>query len=304
MSAEDEAPLDPGYVDEDHPAEVERIFLRSADAMTPEEYWKFRLTAKDVLVVLVGEFKVGKTSLIAQLYRRFLAGNFADYGFVGSRTLNGFARLDHLATVNSGRKAPTTPRTSGSAGVGYLHLEIRKKDSEPVNLIVSDRSGETFESMRSNTAIAATISEIPQADRICFLLDASKLISDRTRANYGRAFKTLIRSVRDNCNIRDKCVIEIVMTKVDRVNMSDPKHVEIIRDFEKSLTEEFSNEERPVACYRVSAMPRSNYSIGQVGLADLVKRWADSPPIPVSSPISISDAPRQIDNLLARAVII
>ena len=76
------------------------------------------------VVAVVGERNGGKTTLISEIYERFLRGNFADTCFCGSWSLSGFEMKSFQSRAVSGAPRPDTPRTSAQDGLRFFHLAV------------------------------------------------------------------------------------------------------------------------------------------------------------------------------------
>lgn len=273
--------------------------LRPNGLISESDIIRLRNNRRMQTVVLVGEQRAGKTTLLSAIYGLLCKGPLGAYSFVESRTLRAFAERNHLALVSSNAEIPTTPRTSRADPVGFFHLRLKAGD-EVSDIVISDRSGEAFEAARTNTSFIQRLTELALADRICFLLDAAKLTKLETRASYRRTFKQLIRALIDNGALRRASKIEILITKLDRISdAADGRNLESeILDYVKELLDEFGSGIFPFEVYQICALPRAKTAIGFVGLEELVARWAapggaaDITPLPVDTPH------RQIDRLL------
>lgn len=253
-------------------------------------------------VILIGEQKAGKTTLLACLYGMFCKGPVGRFSFVTSKTLRAFAERYHLALAKTRRSVPTTSRTSRADNVGYFHLRLSDGVNSPTDLIISDRSGEDFEDARVNTSLIPELSELPYADRVCFLLDAGRLTDLKARAHYKRTFRQLIRALIDNRSLPERAVIEVLITKLDKLSKpgNDPALNKDVMEYEQSLLEEFRPRWLRFSTHHICALPRANHSIGFAGLEELVARWCEPPPIVDTRPLPLFNTLRQFDLLLGR----
>lgn len=301
---EDVEQLDPGIeVDDDKsddtPETDDGVLLRPNGLITEERITGFRQGHRTQTIVLVGEQRAGKTTLLAAVYGLFCKGPLNEHTFVGSQTLRAFAERNHLALKSSNLDAPTTPRTSRGDPLGFFHLML-KKDGVISNIVISDRSGEAFEAARTNTALTGRLTELALADRVCFLLDAPRLTKLETRAGYKRTFKQLIRTLLDNDTLPSTSIIEVLVTKQDRLtNKPDGRDLEAeVGDYEQELIEEFGNRGHDFSIHKVCALPRADVDLGFVGLAELIERWS-SPALDVDiTPPPAVGPDRWIDRLL------
>jgi len=294
--------LDPGEEFDDSVSpddQLDGVVLRPNGLISETDIVGFRNNRRMQTIVLVGEQKAGKTTLLSAIYGLFCKGPIGRYSFVESRTLKAFAERNHLALVTSNGEVPTTPRTSRADPMGFFHLRL-KADDDVSDIVISDRSGEAFEAARTNTGFIERLTELALADRVCFLLDAAKLTKLETRSGYRRTFKQLIRALIDNAALRPASKIEILTTKLDRISTGpDGRDLEAeVAAYEKELHDEFAAGSHQFEMFRICALPRSNTSLGFIGLDELIERWAapvaaiDITPIPVQAPR------RQFDRLL------
>jgi hypothetical protein len=97
---------------EEEPRTAPPVGIWSSEKMLLTNLTAFARRRRVRRVALVGEEKVGKTTLLASIYGMYCKGPFADLSFAGSETLLAFARLQAFVLLSSGRTSPTVPRTS------------------------------------------------------------------------------------------------------------------------------------------------------------------------------------------------
>lgn len=270
-----EVELDVGDDEEpDHVVEmVVPTHLRSSDLLKSEQLWPLQKAVPTKIVALVGEFRAGKTTLISALYASFRKRPMAGYTFRSSRTLTAFARRHHDALLLSKRESPVTLRTSRQEGLGFFHLCLRDAVGGDHNLLIADRSGETYADARSDTSLIGELIELKLADRVCFLLDSARLADVEQRHSYKRAFKQQIHAFLDNGALSSGAALEIVTTKLDKLSpqIEGRALIEELAEFETATLAEFS--EVSLTARRVCALPRADYAVGVVGLDEMLKGW-------------------------------
>lgn len=290
--------LDPGYADElaGQAPTADGVTLRSNKLIPEEGVATFRSQNRVQTIVLIGEQKAGKTTLLASLYGLFCKGPVGELEFVSSQTLYSFAERNHLAMLSTGNAVPTMPRTSIADSVGYFHFKLRNAGTTS-EVIISDRSGEAFESARTDTSLVDRLSELALADRVCFLLDAARLTRVETRSGYRRTFKQTIRALIDNAVIPETAMIEVLVTKIDRLSASkDGRDLSAeLKEYEAELFQDFAGRGYAFAVHRVCALPRAAVRLGFPGMRELVERWASLPPDAQIAPGPVDGALRQID---------
>jgi hypothetical protein len=253
-------------------------------------------------VALVGEEKVGKTTLLCSIYAMFCKGPFAELTFAGSETLLGFAKLQAFAMLNSGRSSPTIPRTSRRDPLTFFHLALARSRRDIVDLVIADRSGETYAAARTSTDLIKTLDEFRLADRVCFLLDGGRLASKDDRAAYTRNFRQMINALHDNGALTRATDVEILSTKLDITRGGVAADIDYMKDFEARVVSDFAKKGLAVSSYEICALPKNDRAVGIVGLDDLIQRWTRPAPFPDVTPQAVAGAPRQIDRLLSKFV--
>lgn len=300
----------PNYASEDEPLE-EQEEVEEPRPTVPVKIWaseKMPLTDYSALarrrhlrtVALVGEELVGKTTLLCSIYEMYCKGPFADMTFAGSETLLGFAKLQAFAMLNSGRSSPDVPRTSRNDPLAFFHLALARSRSDVVDLVIADRSGETYGYARALTDLIRTFDEFRLADRVCFLLDGGRLTSKEERTAYTRKFRQMINALHDNGALSHAKGVEMLTTKLDITRSSEAEDIGYLSDFQARVVSDFSNKGLIISSHEICALPKADRTVGIVGLDDLIRRWTEPAPLPNVAPRPIADAPRQIDRLLSK----
>jgi hypothetical protein len=287
----------------DEPADpriVPPVQISASDKMTIAEYRALSRRRQLRTVALVGEEKVGKTTLLCSIYAMFCKGPFADLTFAGSETLLGFAKLQSFAMYSSGRPSPTVPRTSRRDPLAFFHLALARYRRDVVDLMIADRSGETYADARTSTDLIATLEEFGLADRVCFLLDGGRLASKDERTAYTRNFRQMINALHDNGALARAGAVEMLSTKLDITRGSDAADIGFLKDFQARVVSDFAKKGLAISSHEICALPKADRTVGIVGLDDLVRRWIEPRPLPDVAPRPVADAPRQIDRLLSK----
>ena len=112
------------------------------------------------LVLLVGEVKAGKTTLLVEMWNHFLVrGPLGSAKLAGSRTALAFEERAYLSRIESGRSEADTQRTAEEDD-GLLHLRVHAHQRELVDLFLADVTGEHFERIREGVGV---LDELPCA---------------------------------------------------------------------------------------------------------------------------------------------
>lgn len=297
------ADVEPAEVEQDEteePRTVPPVQIWASNKMVLADYSALSKRRRLSTVALVGEEKVGKTTLLCSIYAMFCKGPFAELTFAGSETLLGFAKLQAFAMLNSGRSSPTVPRTSRRDPLAFFHLALARSRRDVVDLVIADRSGETYAAARTSTDLIGTLDEFRLADRVCFLLDGGRLASKDDRTAYTRNFRQMINALHDNGALARAKGLEILSTKLDITRNSDAADIGYLNDFQARVVSDFAKKGLVISSHEICALPKADRSVGIVGLDDLIRRWTEPAPLPDVAPRPVADAPRQIDRLLSK----
>lgn len=277
------------------------VGIWSSDVMHLDDLARFMRRRRVRNVALVGEHKVGKTTLLASIYEIYCKGAFAGLTFAGSETLLAFARLHSFALLSSGRSSPIVPRTSRNDPVGFFHLALARARGDIVDVVIADRSGETYTAARTNTDLIQTLDELHLADRVCFLLDGGRLTSKDLRTSYTRQFRQMINALYDNGALADVRDLEVLSTKFDITSSSqDDEQIKFLDEYEARIAADFATKGLNISCHRICALPKADRSIGFVGLDSMIRRWTTPDPLPDVTPQPADGAQRQFDRLLSK----
>ncbi|NDV88597.1 hypothetical protein GTW51_17995 [Aurantimonas aggregata] len=273
--------------------------LRRGEVLNRDELWPFRKSFSTTTISLVRDVKSGKSTLISALYASFCKGPLAEYSFKSSYTLTAFARLHHSALVRSERDIPTTPRTSRQ-DVGFFHLNVVGPGGEQ-HIMIADRSGEDFREARRNTDLIPNLWELQMADRVCFILDAGRMVNPETRTGYKREFKQQIWALLNNNAVAPGSTLEILSTKLDQLAPAGHSIPDLdeLGEFERAVVSEFGQAGHRVDVRRICALPRSNYAVGILGLEDLLRGWSHEKPAGVALPLPAVAPARWIDQMMS-----
>ncbi|MDB5555345.1 MAG: hypothetical protein JWL86_5329 [Rhizobium sp.] len=276
------------------------VKIWSSDKMLISDYSALARRRRLRTVALVGEEKVGKTTLLCSIYDQFCKGGLANLTFAGSETLLGLAKLQQFGMLSSKRLSPTVPRTSRRDPLAFFHLAISRGRRDIVDLVIADRSGETYAAARTTTSLIETLEEFRLAERVCFLLDGGKLASRDDRTAYTRNFRQMIHALMDNGALAHASGVEILSTKLDITRNRDADDMAYINDYLSRVVSDFADKGLAISTHEICALPKADRSIGIVGLDELIQRWTEPAQLPDLSPLAVGDAPRQIDRLLAK----
>jgi GTPase SAR1 family protein len=239
---------------------------------------------------VVGERGAGKTTLITEIYERFLRGPFAGLLFAGSRTLTGFEKRCYLARLVSGAAAPDTERTSVQAGLRFFHLGLASLVSlRRVDLLISERAGESYREARNAPAKVRGFLELTKARTIVFVLDGARVANDRLREETFSSVRQLVRATAESDVISPGVEIQLVTTKIDLLQSETLAHArESVAQFEQRIKEAYGDRFTKITSWRTAARNPSANAEPALGVAPLLQSWLsppNPPPTSIASPV-------------------
>lgn len=246
------------------------------EALTLAEAGVITASGPSRLVVLAGDQKCGKTTLLTSIYEKFLKGPFCDLTFAESLTLPGFEQRAFQARMDSGRDRADTPRTNLPEGLKVLHLCLVAEDPEPrrVHALFGDLSGERYRLSRESTADAQELQFLRRTDQLCLLVDGRRLADPRERHGaLGEAHGTL-RSLLEAQVLGGESQIDLVCSKWDLVHGNGEVVGFVDRGFDK-IRVAFEDDVRKFRICRIAARPAqvtAEIPHG-FGVGELLKGW-------------------------------
>lgn len=174
------------------------------------------------LVTTIGDFRAGKTTLLATLFQMFSKGPFAGCTFAGTRTARGFDLRCFDSTTRSNNKRPDTKRTA--RGLHFLHLAMVERDScRRFDILLSDRAGEEYEEIRDSDEHVADLVEVERSDVILLLVDGKKLSNPATRGVERHNAAVTVGALSQGGMLRQNALILVLLTKIDAIPAGGPE---------------------------------------------------------------------------------
>ncbi len=256
------------------------------------------------VIAIVGERNSGKTTLVTEIYGKFLRGPFADTLFCHSLSLLGFERKSFQSRAESGREYPDTPRTSAQEGLSFFHLALsNESDLLRQDLLIAERAGEVYREIRDNPDQAKDILEVIKARTVVFIIDGERVSSARKRYEVFASVRNIIRAFVGAGNVSSSAQIQLVTTKCD---LLDGESMSTARDalssFEQSIVDMLEGKFQ-IDVFRTIA--RNPHSSGDYphGLTPLLKGWLKSLPLIKTEKIKLPELEDEFDRLLTRRAI-
>ena len=253
------------------------------------------------VVAIVGERKGGKTTLVAELYERFLRGAFAETSFSHSLSLHGFELKTFQSRAESGGDTPDTQRTSTRDGLKFFHLAVSDNNSCRNDLLISERAGEKYRDVRDRPLEASDLVEVRKARTVVFILDGERVADPLRRSEAMASVRLLARALTSVNAIAPHCELQVVTTKWDLLNvdtMTDAR--ELLSSFEQKFVDTYKSRFANVSTFHVAARdPKGRVEVG-LGLAPLLQSWLA--PLPNLTPHipALPELADEFDRLLVR----
>jgi hypothetical protein len=192
------------------------IGLQSAEALTISEAAVVLSAAPTAVIVALGHTDVGKTTLLSVLYEQAASNRLSDWTLAKCRSVFGFERRCHDASVRSGRFEPVTPHTPRDPDDLFLHLELRRRTTGArCPLLLADVSGEDVEHIGRADIPDQLATVLRRADRLMVLIDGKGVADASRRENEIRMATDLLRVLSGNEVVSGDTPIDIVVTKAD-----------------------------------------------------------------------------------------
>ena len=246
------------------------------------------------IIAFLGPVGAGKTSLIAEVYDAFQYKTYKSLAFAGSRTLIAFERICHKVRAASRAHAPTQDRSEIRDDPFFFHLTTRVDNTgRPIDILLADRSGETYRAMADTPTIAAECLELRRAATFNILVDGARLCDPVQRASALIECSQTLQTLAMSGILAQDVSVNLVMTKLDLVDVHENK-TRARGDFESLCGRSLARYGGSVAridSFKIAACPQNNKHLKGYGVEALVKSWvATEPPQGIySNPILIGE---------------
>ena len=255
------------------------VALPSGEALSAEEANQTTRSSVARVIVPVGLAGVGKTTLLSEVYERFLEGPFAGHRYAWSRTLYGFEQRAHSARIASGRPTPTTLRTPITDSEAFLHLRLTPDDGllPARDVLIADWPGEVFREMRDDVQAARAHQLLPRADHVAFLVDGESLGRLESRQQAYHEADMLIQSILD-ADV-DSAAKSVIYTKWDAALKGNGAHAleEFTKMLERQLRRKHGSRSGELPFIRTAARPDPGSEVDRgKNLDKVLQLWLDS----------------------------
>lgn len=238
----------------------------------------YPITASEVgkIIILIGPFDSGKTTIETTLYQLFQRKPFAGLYFAGSQSLFGYEERSFYTRLESKKEIATTPRTSRSTKEIFLHLKLYDSTMKTkTNYLFGDISGEEIYSYLGNVeAISKKMSYLKSVDNYVFVLDGKQLaVKSKINGAIDQAY-TMARTIFDANLYSPSTKVQVVISKYDIIKKSDDANLETMINKRLqcivALLKKYVSE---VTVHKVAAMPEQNDIEVGYGLEELLSTW-------------------------------
>ena len=253
------------------------------------------------IIAIVGERNGGKTTLVTEIYERFLRGSFADAIFCHSLSLLGFEKKSFQSRAESGGDRPDTPRTSAQDGLLFFHLALSDdSDLHRTDLLISERAGEVYREIRDTPERAAEMIEVRKAAAVVFIIDGERVAAPLKRAEAFASVRNIVRAMLDTENIAPWAKIQLVTTKCDLLEgdaASDAR--EALLQFEGQI-EKLLRGRFQITAFRTAARDPEGRIEPARGVAPLLRSWLTPPQMQVIEQPELMELSDEFDRFLLR----
>jgi hypothetical protein len=269
------------------------IDLYAGNELSSEDADAVTLRSPAHLVIFAGAAESGKTTVLASVYERLNEGPFAGFQFAGSRSLLGFEQICYLNRLACGGTRPDTPRTVPSDEAAYYHLALRGAEpgAQRRHVLLSAISGELFRLAKNSREDCERLTFLHRANTIVVLVDGARLAVPSQRTNAQSEASSILESFLDAKMLGNRCRVEFVFSKLDRVVEAGAAALEFLSTTETKLKTKFGDRVPHLAFRRIAARPEVEPSKEPLndGLAEAFTSW--TAPVPVGAGAAPQDAP-------------
>ncbi len=256
------------------------------------------------VIAVVGERNGGKTTLVTEMYERFLRGPFANALFAHSLSLIGYEKKSFQSRAESGAGRPDTPRTSAQDGLRFFHLAVAdESDLQRTDLLISERAGEVYREVRDRPELAADLIEIRKANAVAFIIDGERVADDRKRAEAFASVRNIARALTATGNIGAQSQVQLVTTKWDLLeNDAAAGARAALSDFEESLANLLVGRFK-VETFHTAARDPDGVVEPARGLEPLLRSWLRPPEQPLIDNPELPALSDEFDRLILRRIV-
>ena len=251
--------------------------FNTGDALSVADGSEMLKAKRASVVALVGQAEAGKTSLIGEVYDAFQYGHYETLCFAGSRSLIAFEKICHKIRGTSRGSDLFEERTDVITDPVLFHLSVARKKGEVQDILIADRSGETYRDMLDRPSLAAECIELRRASVLNLLVDGARLTDSSERASVITECQQIMQTLAYSSLISWGSRVNVVLTKLDAVDVS-PESKQSHSAFETIVSRIRSI--MPGGCkrpgvYKVAARPHNELYGKGFGVEALLNDWLE-----------------------------
>jgi hypothetical protein len=176
------------------------------------------------LITLVGFSEIGKSTFVSSMYHELMInGCIGEYQFIDSDTFAGFERRAYVrnAKISPERRLARTTNQEGY----FLTMEFIK-GHEQKKLIISDRSGETYQKVYTSdlNAVKKDVALI-NSPHIIFFIDVSSLMNDTEFLSFKDSFGLLLTRMQQADVFVNRKTLDILFNQSDKLVTDKQKKI-------------------------------------------------------------------------------
>jgi energy-coupling factor transporter ATP-binding protein EcfA2 len=257
-------------------------FTYSGDALLIEETNIVVSSSLTRLVILAGNAKSGKTTLLASLFQIFQEkSSFAGYKFAGSTTLIGLEKRCYKSRIASQRDTPDTDRTVYVEHDEFIHLKVRKAQENKVDILFTDISGERFKSLSDSQDECKKFGLAKRADHFVLFIDAFLLSEPSAKHSTKTNCMNILRGLIESEMLEKNTYIEIVFSRWDLLLKRDnqDQHMAFVKGLKEEIQKKFSTSHAGISFHEVASRPDTELGLefGH-GIDSLLPIWVEKSP--------------------------
>ena len=195
-----------------------------------------------LVVALVGFAKYGKTTFVSSLYYQFLTNvEFCDHIMYDSDTYVGFEKRLLIRSTKTPLDENQKRTLKGENSL--LTMTLKPKNGDAFKFVVSDKSGEDYDSFSIEAGDVEDNKILSVANQILLFVDSTILLNKVADINFH--YKGLLEELAKSDLIKPSTALRIVFNKVDEIPTDDDvikqKFEGLKSEFEKKLSDYFPN---------------------------------------------------------------
>jgi hypothetical protein len=268
-----------------------QVSLFSGDELSLKELTFLTYKYPTKVIVIIGESECGKTTLLGTICDMFQIAPIGKFLFAGSVTLIGFEKRSHLSRKASNLSRQDTERTK-SKEFNFLHLAVKKENElnkKSTHLLLSDISGERFQSARDYSSSMKSLDLLKTADHLFVMIDGERLSKNLTRHGVIFNVQMFIKNALDDEMFDRKTQLNVIISKCDLL-----KDFDFTKLIETPFNNEFSHRLKGLKFIKLAARPEEG-PLNGFGIEEILDICTENRTHSFEFPHLISERDRYFD---------